>query len=360
MNIRSFDCSKKHIIRFQERLLNWFQKYGRHHLPWQHTDDPYKVWISEIMLQQTQVETVIPYFERFIKSFPNISILSSATLDEVLHHWSGLGYYARARNIHISATLIQQQYQGCMPDTLEELMSLPGIGRSTAGAILSFGFHQHAAILDGNVKRVLCRHFAISGWPGKSAVLKYLWIVSTKLTPVARCQDYNQAMMDLGSSVCKSHQPLCVQCPLQSSCDSFRHEQQHLYPQKKPTKKKPVKSADFFMVVNDQNHVLLVKRPPVGIWGSLWSLPDSENLDRTNLKTQTAIRTHSFKHQFSHYTLNANVYLLRWKMSDQIMDENGVYWYDPHARKQIGIPQPIQSLLNIYFREANHDKNGAV
>ena len=223
--------------------MGWFEQNGRKDLPWQHPRDPYRVWVSEIMLQQTQVATVIPYFERFLGSFPDLDALAGASLDDVLHHWSGLGYYARARNLHRCAISIVENYEGRFPCDQTALESLPGIGRSTAGAIRSLACGQPAAILDGNVKRVLARHYAIEGWPGKSHVQKRLWEVSEKLTPEKQCADYNQAMMDLGSMVCSRGRPACHQCPLSTTCLAFAQGNPSAYPHSKPRRELPVKQA---------------------------------------------------------------------------------------------------------------------
>ena len=203
---------------FAARVLHWYDRHGRKDLPWQNTDDPYRVWVSEIMLQQTQVQTVIPYYQRFMHRFPDVVSLADAGLDEVLQHWSGLGYYARARNLHHAAEIIRDRYDGRFPATIEAVSELPGVGRSTAGAILALTFGQRHAILDGNVKRVLARHAAVDGWPGRTAVARQLWELAEARTPTARVGDYTQAMMDLGATLCTRSAPACGNCPVSGDC----------------------------------------------------------------------------------------------------------------------------------------------
>jgi len=259
---------------FAKRILDWADQHGRHNLPWQKAPDRYRVWISEIMLQQTQVKTVIPYYERFMRSFPDVSTLAASPEDQVLEHWSGLGYYARARNLHKTAGIVTREHAGELPKTLEELMALPGIGRSTAGAILSLADNQATAILDGNVKRVLARYAGIDGYPGKTAVLKELWTLAESLTPDKHTGRYNQAMMDMGATLCTRSRPKCHECPLASACVAFDQGKPENYPGKKPRKVLPVKTVAMMILRNSDGHVLLEQRPPSGIWGGLWSLPE--------------------------------------------------------------------------------------
>ena len=252
---------------FQRAILRWFDQHGRTNLPWQQNISPYRVWVSEIMLQQTQVTTVIPYFERFMDSFPTVQTLAAAPLDEVLHHWTGLGYYARARNMHKAAQVVCQQYKGNFPSTIDQLCDLPGIGRSTAGAISAIAFKIPATILDGNVKRVLARFSAIAGWPGKADVVQQLWLVAENFTPQERIADYTQAMMDLGATICTRASPSCHQCPLTDSCIAYAQGNQRAYPGKKPKKKLPVRSRYFLLIRNKQGEILLQQNPPAGLWG---------------------------------------------------------------------------------------------
>ena len=256
--------------KFQNAVLNWFDQYGRTNLPWQQSINPYRVWVSEIMLQQTQVSTVIPYFERFMHSYPTVDALAAAPLDEVLHHWTGLGYYARARNLHKTAQLVSSELSGQFPDNVPQLIELPGIGRSTAGAISSIAFKNQATILDGNVKRVLARFSATDGWPGKSAVVEKLWLIAETYTPLKRIADYTQAMMDLGATLCTRSSPNCEQCPLMKDCKAFKQGNPQDYPGKKPKKKLPVRTTCFLMIKNSDGALLLEQNPPAGLVG--WTL----------------------------------------------------------------------------------------
>lgn len=250
-------------------MLAWFDCYGRKHLPWQQTPTTYHVWLSEIMLQQTQVATAIPYFERFLQAFPTLADLADAPLEEVLHLWSGLGYYARARNLHKTSQVVQQQHAGVFPQTVDGLMQLPGIGRSTAGAIVSLSMGQSAAILDGNVKRVLCRFFAIDGWPGKADVLKKLWQLSEHLTPEKEAGHFNQAMMDLGATVCTRAKPTCNNCPLSNDCLGLKLDVVAKLPTAKKRMVLPVKKR-YWLVEKTKNNVKLVQNPTEGLVG--WAL----------------------------------------------------------------------------------------
>jgi A/G-specific adenine glycosylase len=294
-------------------LLPWFERHGRKDLPWQLQRDPagYRVWLSEIMLQQTQVATVIPYFERFLSRFPNFSALASAELDEVLSLWAGLGYYARARNLHACARQVMDKHDGSLPHDLEQLMLLPGIGRSTAGAILSLAFGHYAVILDGNVKRVLCRAFRVPGWPGNDAVQRELWSLAQQQTPEIDCANYNQAMMDLGATLCRRSRPECQCCPLHQNCQACEHDEQGLYPQPRPKKQRPERHT-WMLVHRFGDQILLQKRPPTGIWGGLWSLPELNSLDeladwqREHLGVTVEhadIASARLRHQFSHFDL---------------------------------------------------------
>lgn len=284
---------------FAQKIIKWFNKHGRKHLPWQFEPTPYRVWVSEIMLQQTQVATVIDYYQRFMTRFPTIQTLAQAPLDEVLHLWAGLGYYARGRNLHKAAQKIVSESQGLFPDTLEGLMALPGVGRSTAGAILSLGFQRQATILDGNVKRVLARYFAIETWPEERETLKKLWSLAESLTPSKNVQAYNQAMMDLGAMVCTRKSPLCGACPLQQDCQALAQGLTELLPVGRPKKVLPVKQAKMWVMLREDGAVLLKQRPSPGIWGGLWCFPETEELPM-----KAPRRTRSLGqsvHTFTHY-----------------------------------------------------------
>ena len=259
---------------FATSLLAWFDQHGRRDLPWQRAINPYRVWVSEIMLQQTQVATVIPYFERFTGRFPTLAELASADLDEVLHHWTGLGYYARGRNLHKAARVVVADHQGELPRCVEVLQSLPGIGRSTAGAIAAIAYGIRAPILDGNVKRVLTRFHAVAGYPGVPAVARTLWQLADQHTPARRVADYTQAIMDLGATVCVRNGPSCHRCPIQTGCEALEAGVVDAYPGKKPRKNKPVRAARLFVLHDGRGGCLLEQRPENGIWGGLWTPPE--------------------------------------------------------------------------------------
>lgn len=347
---------------FQHNILNWFDKHGRKDLPWQQHKTPYRVWLSEIMLQQTQVSTVIPYFNAFTEKFPDLEQLATANLDDVLQLWAGLGYYARARNLHHAAQLIVTQ--GEFPNTLAGLMALPGIGQSTAGAILSMAFKQAAPILDGNVKRVLARFMAIAGWTGSSSVNKQLWAISRELTPTERVADYTQAMMDLGATLCTRRQPLCLQCPIQVACKAWRSDTVHAYPSPKPAKILPIKQCCLLLLKDTHQRVLLEKRPPTGIWGGLWSLPEFADVDDAltwcelkNFAVHTSHELTPRRHTFSHYHLDYTPLLIQCQNPiNFVLEANQRVWYNEQQIGQLGLPAPIKNLLTSLNYEDNHDK----
>lgn len=344
---------------FSVDVLNWFDKHGRKNLPWQKDRSPYRVWISEIMLQQTQVTTAIPYFERFIARFPTLKSLAKAELDEVLSLWSGLGYYARARNLHSAAQTIQNNFGGKFPKDFEQTLTLPGIGRSTAGAILSLALGQHHPILDGNVKRVLARHFTVDGWPGNTAVSKTLWQHSERLTPKKRVDDFNQAMMDLGSGICTRSNPNCTQCPLSTNCKSYATKTQTDYPGKKPKKITPVREVQMLLVTNDNGDILLQRRPPTGIWGGLLCLPEIPLKTDTKQWCKKTIgftvnekhRWPVLRHTFSHFHLDISPVLATVKsLKNCVMEESEWVWYNNGLKEKQtktvgGLPAPVTKLL---------------
>ncbi len=339
-------------------LLPWFERHGRKHLPWQQNPNAYRVWVSEIMLQQTQVTTVIPYFERFMQSFPDVRRLADAALDDVLQHWAGLGYYARARNLHKAAQMLQQQMGGRFPQTLEGLMSLPGIGRSTAGAILSLACGKHAVILDGNVKRVLARVHQIAGWPGKSATARQLWRHAEQQTPPRKTAQYNQAMMDLGSMLCTRSRPACQQCPLQDICASHADGTQAQFPQAKPKKPKPQRHR-WFLLHQCEDRLLLHKRPPSGIWGGLWCLPEIETLDQLSAWQQQRLgrgfapdqqQENLLKHAFTHFDLAISVAKIpvpRASLQNiwQVEEGQALQWVELRKIPSLGMPTPMARIL---------------
>lgn len=306
------------------------------------------------MLQQTQVQTVIPYFERFMKSFPTLETLAAAPLDDVLHHWSGLGYYARARNLHKTAQQIRDQHSSEFPDDLERLQQLPGIGRSTAGAILSLAFQQRQPILDGNVKRVLTRFHAIEGWPGKTEIQKTLWKIADQHTPGKEVAGYTQAIMDLGATLCTRSKPRCEECPVQIDCQARKTDRQKDFPYSKPKKTIPTKKKIFLILKNDQNEILLEKRPPSGIWGGLWSLPECDHEDdpakvieqRFACKIVGQQTLETVRHTFSHFHLEITPQLIPVKdHAAMIMESDETLWYNNTQVKHIGLAAPVANLL---------------
>jgi len=339
---------------FAERILSWQRHHGRTELPWQLDPTPYRVWVSEIMLQQTRVATVIPYFQRFMEPFPELPNLARAPLDQVLHHWSGLGYYARARNLHRAARQAMDHHGGELPDAMESLQALPGIGRSTAGAILSLARGQRQPILDGNVKRVLARCHAVPGWPGKALVLRRLWELSERHTPAVEVGPYNQAMMDLGATLCTRTAPRCGDCPLHNLCLARQQGRQSDYPQPRPRKRQPVRTTHLLLLRSPAGEVLLERRPPSGIWGGLWSLPECkqrEEIERhcaERLGFQTAaLEFHSpRRHTFTHFHLDYTPVQIRVAQeSSRIAEESGRYWHHPDALPPGGLAAPVAKLI---------------
>jgi A/G-specific adenine glycosylase len=340
---------------FSQRVLAWFDVHGRKHLPWQQGVSPYRVWVSEIMLQQTQVSTVIPYYERFMTRFPTVDVLAGASVDEILHHWSGLGYYARARNLHRAAKQVSEGFGGRFPDELDALQRLPGIGRSTAAAILSLARGQRQTILDGNVKRVLARFYAEPGWPGRSAVLKRLWELAETVTPVRRVADYNQAMMDLGAGVCTRSSPACGTCPLSTDCIACSQGRQLDFPGRKPRKKLPHRAVRMLMVRDRSGAILLERRPPTGVWGGLWCLPevaaDTDPLDWcADSLQQSAVLGRLLsarRHTFSHFHLDIEpVEILLNQPGCELLEGERRLWYNPRQPENVGLAAPVARLLD--------------
>lgn len=338
---------------FPDVLLQWFDKHGRHDLPWQHPRTPYRVWLSEIMLQQTQVATVIPYFEKFLLRFPDLDSLGNAKLDDVLTLWAGLGYYTRARNLHRTAAICAVLHHGELPATLDELIALPGIGRSTAAAILSQAHDLPFAILDGNVKRTLSRYYGIAGWPGQPEVEKILWQLSEKSLPERRNADYTQAMMDFGATLCTRSKPRCMECPLNESCVAFLENRVSELPQKKPGKKIPTRHTLMVVLLNEQNEVLLSRRPAKGVWSGMWSLPEvmqpEEALALMQQKAGSgtaAIELQEFQHTFSHYHLMIKPFLWReLRAKHRIAEDDSSRWHPLSDLNSVGLPAPVKKLL---------------
>jgi A/G-specific adenine glycosylase len=342
------------LTLFSEQLLAWYDVHGRKDLPWQQNPTPYEVWLSEIMLQQTQVSTVIPYYLRFTEQFPTVSHLANADVDNVLSLWTGLGYYARARNLHKAAKYIVENHDAKLPDNLEQLMALPGIGRSTAGAIMTLGFHQNYPILDGNVKRVLTRFFAIEGWPSKKEIENRLWLEAERLLPDKRIANYIQAQMDLGATLCTRSKPRCNDCPLKMDCRAYAQGNPTKFPTPKPKKATPIKYTNWIIVLNDKNEVLLTKRPATGIWGGLWTFP--EVIDATTIRdycsTNLSLSVDAiseltpFQHVFSHFKLNIQPFVISTKhISNAVNENNTVNWYKIYDALTLGLPAPVKTVL---------------
>lgn len=345
---------------FADRVLKWYDQHGRTHLPWQQNPTPYRVWISEIMLQQTQVTTVIPYYERFIDSFPDVLTLANASQDEVLKHWEGLGYYSRARNLHKAAQTIRDQHNGAFPQTIDAVEALSGIGRSTAGAILSLACGQAHAILDGNVKRVLARYHAVEGYPGQTAVQKTLWQYAEQHVPATRNAAYTQAMMDMGATLCTRSKPACLLCPLHTDCTTAKQGNPQDYPGKKPKKVLPEKQRFALVLRNQRGEIGLEKRPSTGIWGGLWSFPEylSEQEARSALEDKVGAGTVAdtavvaskhlaiLTHTFSHYRLHLQPILVDLHVKDTgIMEADRWLWYNSSQTFSGGLSSAAQRLL---------------
>jgi len=339
---------------FASRLLQWFECSGRHDLPWQHEQSLYRVWISEIMLQQTQVATVIPYFQQFMQRFPDIESLAQTTQDEVLRFWAGLGYYSRARNIHKTALYIAEQYQGAFPDDYDDVVALPGIGPSTAGAILAQALGQRHAILDGNVKRVLARHQAIEGWSGQVTIARHLWKIADHYTPETNIAAYTQAIMDLGATVCKRSSPLCEDCPVNGDCIAFKQGRVAELPSRKARKSIPVKAKRFLIIRNEQMGLLMEKRPQSGIWGGLWSLPEVEMEETIEQAVQenwqlTVSRVRDlpmFRHTFSHFHLDITPCEVEvHRVTLAIADTERYQWHSDIS--QLALATPVSAIFQL-------------
>ncbi|MGK2889689.1 MAG: A/G-specific adenine glycosylase [Candidatus Malihini olakiniferum] len=349
---------------FAQQVLAWYERYGRKTLPWQQEKTPYSVWLSEIMLQQTQVATVIPYFQRFIACFPDILALAAAPLDEVLHLWTGLGYYARAHNLHKAAQTIANQHGGEFPTTFEAVTALPGVGRSTAGAVLSLSLDQHHPILDGNVKRVLARCYTVAGWPGKKEVEQQLWALSEQLTPALGVSQFNQAMMDLGAMICTRSRPKCELCPLKNGCMAYANHNWANYPGKKSKQTLPEKSA-WFLLLQRGNEVWLQQRPAIGLWGGLFYFPQFSShddvkpwLQQRGLKTTDVQQLVSFRHTFSHFHLDIVPLWLALPadkthtLHDACMEEKIGLWYNLAKPPAVGLAAPVERLLRMLTQQS--------
>ncbi len=366
-------------MSFAQRLIVWQRTHGRHDLPWQGAE-AYRVWLSEIMLQQTQVATVIPYYQRFVATFPTIAALAAATEEQVLTHWSGLGYYARGRNLHRAAQLIMEKHRGEFPQEFDDIIALPGIGRSTAAAICALAFHQHRAILDGNVKRVLARYCGIAGWAGDKKVEAQLWQQAESLLPDettshstkpasgqvagylrswerigkrgSNVATYIQAQMDIGATLCTRSKPKCGGCPVQEDCVAYQNNRVHELPTPRPRKTIPEKNTTFLLLMCG-NDILLEKRAPQGIWGGLWCLPQLDDgkdvvadyVQRNGIAVGERIELDEFTHTFTHFKLHITPVLLRVKSKPLLVQQAGSVWLDVDSALSAAIPTPVRGLL---------------
>lgn len=341
------------MTRFAQALLRWHAGSGRKDLPWQRDATPYRVWISEVMLQQTQVATVIPYYLRFMESFPDIDALATASTDDVLHHWSGLGYYARARNLHLAAKKIRDEHDGIFPFEFDKLIELPGIGRSTAGAILSLAGNQRHPILDGNAKRVLARFHAVDGWPGATPVSKKLWLLADGHTPHRDVARYTQAIMDLGATICTRAKPDCGSCPVSDTCAALALDAVSDFPRRKPAKDKP-RRRTHMVLAHLNGAVYLQRRPAKGIWGGLWSLPEFGSMTdasqwcehELNARPEQLDHWDTMRHSFTHYDLDIQPIAVRLSgQSSTVRDTEDSVWYEIGSPPPGGIAAPVNKLM---------------
>ena len=343
---------------FAARVIEWQRRSGRHDLPWQRTRDPYRIWISEIMLQQTQVSAVVPYYARFLARFPDLASLASAAEEDVLALWSGLGYYARARNLHSAARAIVEGHGGAFPEAFDDIVALPGIGRSTAGAIAVFAFGAHHPILDGNVKRVFARALGIEGYPGEKKIETVMWAHAGALLPPGDVEAYTQGLMDLGAGVCTRSRPRCESCPLQDECVARRENRIALLPTPRPKKPLPEKST-VMLILQRNREILLEKRPAPGIWGGLWSFPEIAHLGnaagvlrtRFGAEVTTEGTLAEVRHGFTHYALTITPALLRVTRLERRAHSPGHIWLTPADAINAAIPAPVREILRRLNRD---------
>ncbi len=349
----SNDAAPAPAADFADRLVAWQRVHGRHDLPWQRDRDPYRVWLSEIMLQQTQVSAVIPYYERFLARFPDVRALADAPLDDVLAAWSGLGYYARARNLHAAARVIAHDLGGRFPETADGWAALPGVGRSTAAAVAVFSFGVRAAILDGNVKRVLARWRGVDGWPGLPAVERMLWTLAEALLPRGDFDPYTQGLMDLGSGLCTRSRPRCDACPVRDDCVARRDGRTSELPAARPRKTAPERAIALVILLRE-GRVLLERRPPAGIWGGLWSLPEVEtDADvratcerRFGIAIESLHPGEAFRHGFTHFTLSIRPWIVQVADGSRAVSEPAAEWFELRDALAAGLPKPVRTLLS--------------
>ena len=346
---------------FARALLAWFDLHGRHDLPWQRPRDAYRVWVSEIMLQQTQVATVVPYFGRFMAALPTLEALAHASEEQVMGLWSGLGYYRRARHLHQAARICLRDHAGELPRDFDQLAALPGIGRSTAGAILAQAHGLRFPILDGNAKRVLARHGGIDGWPGESAVQKQLWALAEAYTPSRRIADYTQAIMDLGATVCLRSSPRCADCPVRGDCVALRDGRTAELPARRPATVKPQRETCMLLLVDGDGRVLLQRRSDIGLWPGLWSLPEAVRDEVPACVRGLAVtrgihrqELPSFVHVFSHFRLHVTPLLWRGVAARAVVaDNDDLRWCAPDQWQALGLPAPVRRLLQAIEPEAS-------
>jgi A/G-specific adenine glycosylase len=343
---------------FARALVAWHARHGRHDLPWQQDRTPYRVWVSEIMLQQTQVATVIGYFQRFMARFPDPATLAAASVDEVLHLWTGLGYYARGRNLHRAAIRIRDDFGGEFPTRFDDIESLPGIGRSTAGAILALSLGQRVPIMDGNVRRVLSRWFGIDGKPTDRATTNLLWQRAEECTPREQVATYTQAIMDMGATLCSRRNPLCMHCPVADGCVARRTGRQHELPNAKSKRLlRPARHTHMVLALRPDGSVLLRQRPPAGIWGGLWAAPAFDSADEargfaaSNLGEEP-VELAAIEHAFTHFDLTITPWLVRCPGLSAVMDAPDSLWYNARHPASVGLPAPMKSLLERLEKEA--------
>ncbi len=344
-------------------IVRWQRRHGRHDLPWQGTRDPYAIWLAEIMLQQTQVSTVVPYYQRFRERFPDIASLAAASEDEVLRLWSGLGYYSRARNLHRAAQLVVERHAGRFPSAPADIAALPGIGRSTAAAIAAFAFGARAAILDGNVKRVLARHFLVAGFPGERAVEQKLWALAEALVPARDNETYTQGLMDLGATVCTARDPQCTRCPLRETCGAYAGNRVADVPAPRPRKAVPTRRTAM-LILRHGNDVMLEKRPSVGVWGGLWSFPELASGEdgaalsarRYGCETGPIERLGVLRHGFTHFTLHITPLVAEVRRIAPRAAQPGIVWLPIAEALGAAVPVPVRRLLRALGGSAAADQ----
>jgi A/G-specific adenine glycosylase len=339
------------MASFASRVVAWQQAHGRHELPWQRTRDAYRVWLSEIMLQQTQVSTVLPYYERFLARFPTVAALAAAPEEDVMRLWSGLGYYARARNLHRAAHEVVERHGGVFPTSFDALVALPGVGRSTAAAIAAFSAGERRAILDGNVRRVLARHAAVEGDPSSAAVLARLWAIADERVPDAGIEAYTQGMMDLGAGICTTRDPACLLCPVADDCRARIEDRIAELPGRRAKRVAPRRGVSMLVLLS-AGEVLLEKRPSKGIWGGLWSLPEAdagadiagEVSRRYGIAGATPDPLPRFEHAFTHFTLE----VAPWRVPLPTRPDcaAGTSWLSLADVSGAALPSPVKALLS--------------